>query len=301
MSFLLRNLLLSLILLPAAPMLLQGIVLKDAPDFSKQFEEAGVSGVLVVFDLDYDILWFHNQDLAEQRFAPASTFKIPNSLFGLQSGVVEGQDTSFKWDGRATWNAGWNQDQTFLTAFRHSAVWVYQEIARNIGKEQMQAFLRQAHYGNQRIGGPVDSFWLDGSLKISPMEQIDFLQKLYFKELPMSEDAQQTVKEMMYLEDGPGWILRGKTGWATYQKPHLGWFVGWLETERGVYFFANLLFMTSDSQAELRKTIVRDMLKGRGWMRFKRAYVGQAIKRFFSFLHAGKGGPVLYILKSKIF
>lgn len=244
----------------------EAVVLRDAADFTQAFREAGVEGALVVFDLDLDVMWFHNRQLAERGFPPASTFKIPNSLIALETGVVSGPDSQFPWDGKKTWNPNWNRDHHLASAFENSVVWVFQQIAREIGAERMAGFLKQLKYGNRTLAGAVDTFWLDGGLRISAVQQIEFLQRLYFGELPVDASHQKTVKSMIILEEGPGYVLRGKTGWAAGTDPDTGWFVGWLETRQGIYFFANLLQMQDERDARHRKTIVLKVLRGRGWM-----------------------------------
>lgn len=243
-----------------------GYLLREAPDFSERFATAEVRGTLAVFDLDLDTFWFHNRVLAERGYLPASTFKIPHTLFALDAGVVGGADTAFAWNGERTWNPRWNRDHTLGSAFRESVVWVYQEIARAIGPERMRGYLRKVGYGNGRPGGPIDQFWLSGGLRISPYEQVQFLQRLYFNELPFAPAHQELLKNLMILDRGPGWVLRGKTGWAVAPDPDIGWFVGWLESPKGVFFFAACLQMTDDSQARLRKQLVLDVLRARGWM-----------------------------------
>ena len=71
---------------------------------------------------------------------------------------------------------GWNQDQTLRSSMRHSTVWVYQQFAREIGEVREKEYLTRIQYGNADLSGGVDRFWLDGALRISAMEQVDFLE-----------------------------------------------------------------------------------------------------------------------------
>src|SRR5690606_26270393 len=131
----------------------------------------------------------------QTRFLPASTFKIPNSLIALETGIASGADFALAWDSTAVppqpwWPDAWRQpEQTLRSAFQHSVVWYYQELARRIGEERMATYVAQFDYGNHDIGGGIDQFWLDGALRISPMEQVAFLQRFYQGDLGISDST----------------------------------------------------------------------------------------------------------------
>jgi beta-lactamase class D len=112
----------------------------------------------------------------------------------------------------------------------------------------------------------LDSFWLRGDSNITPMEQIDFLKRLYSNELEVSQRSMDIVKSMLVLEDREGYILRGKTGWATDGDYNVGWFVGWIEREGKPYFFATNVEATKPDEAkfiqsrtEITKAILKEM------------------------------------------
>ncbi len=129
---------------------------------------------------------------------PASTFKIPNSIIALETGVVEDPDKDiFKWDGVKRSIEAWNKDHTLRSAIAVSAVPVYQEIARRIGPERMQKYVDLMDYGNRDIGGGIDQFWLTGNLRIDPMQQIDFLDRLHRGVLPVSRRSQELVRDII--------------------------------------------------------------------------------------------------------
>src|SRR5690606_25194157 len=121
------------------------------------------------------------------------------------------------------------EGHTLRTALPASVVWYYQELARRIGAERMQAYLDRFEYGNRDISGGIDRFWLDGGLAISPVEQVRFLERLYRGELGVSEETTALVKELLVLEETPTFRLSGKTGWAglgTEGAQEVGWLVG---------------------------------------------------------------------------
>ena len=152
--------------------------------------------------LAYDV------ERAQKRFMPASTFKVPHALFALDAGAVRDEFQVIRWDGVKRDFDGWNQDQTLRSSMRHSTVWVYQQFAREIGEVREKEYLTRIQYGNADPSGGVDRFWLDGALRISAMEQVDFLRKLYRNELPFKVEHQRLVKDIMIVEAGRDWILR---------------------------------------------------------------------------------------------
>ncbi len=151
------------------------------------------------------------------------------------------------------------------TAFTRSVVWFYQELARRAGNERMSKYIQAAGYGNQDIGDKIDSFWLNGKLRISPEEQIKFLVRLYKEDLPFSPAVIQTVKDVMVIERQDNYTLRGKTGWGrdVDGMRNIGWYVGYLERDNDVYFYA-LNIVNQDPNFPMiptRKKILFDAFK----------------------------------------
>lgn len=238
------------------------------PEFGDAFLEADTAGTFAMLDLGGNRIVVSDRERAEAGFLPASTFKIPNSLIALDSGVVADADsTIFPWDKVVRDFDAWNQDHTLRSAFKASAVPVFQDIARKIGAERMQEYVDKFDYGNRDIGGAIDRFWLDGKLRISAMQQIAFLQKLYRSDLPVSARSQETVRDIMYLEQTEFGSLRGKTGAvgigaAPGSKATLGWLVGWLEhTGKPPYIFAMNMDVRDGKQLAQRLPIVKALLK----------------------------------------
>jgi beta-lactamase class D len=209
-------------------------------DWGRIFEQAGVRGTIVVVDERSDPAsrWVHDQARARTRFIPASTFKIPHALFALEAGVVRDEFQVFRWDGTRRDIEAWNRDQDLRSSMRNSVVWVYQQIAREIGEDGERRYLQRIGYGNADPSGGIDRFWLDGKLAISAEEQVAFLRRLYRNELPFRVEHQRLVKDILVVEAGRDWILRAKTGWQGRLEPQVGWWVGWVEWPAGPVFFA---------------------------------------------------------------
>lgn len=183
----------------------------------------------------------HNPSACATRFAPCSTFKIPNTIVGLEAGVIPGPEFSLKWDGTRYPIEEWNRDQTLRSAFRDSCVWFYQEIARRNGPERFTEALNRWEYGNRDISGGITQFWLSSTLAISPDEQCRFLQRLYSDQLGISKRTKDLVLDLMVYRSEDGFVLRGKTGTAGSAERNIateGWYVGFLECKRGNYAFA---------------------------------------------------------------
>ncbi|NEQ42968.1 MAG: class D beta-lactamase [Leptolyngbya sp. SIOISBB] len=228
--------------------------------FSKHFEDLDIEGSIVIFDLNQNLIYQHNPDRNDTAFLPASTFKIPNSLIALETQVIENDVSVLTWDGIVRSYPVWNQDLNIRLAFEFSAVWFYQVLARRIGHERMQEWVATIDYGNENIGSveEIDSFWLNGELRITPQEQIQFLQRLYTDELPFSESTIATVKDIMIVEQTPDYTIRAKTGWAL--AGNVGWYVGYLEQNDNVYFFATNIDIQDESDLPARQAITRRCL-----------------------------------------
>lgn len=232
------------------------------PDLKRFFDAHGVTGTFVVLDLQTGHRTVYNPSRAAARVLPASTFKVANTLIGLETRTV-GPDTVFKWDGVERSRPEWNRDHDLESAFRNSVVWYYQEIARRVGVEAMQEYLDRFQYGNRRIGDAVDTFWFDGSLLISPDEQLEFLRKVYLNEFGLQPENIEILKNLMLIEQTSEYRLLGKTGLAPDRKPALGWLVGYVLKKGGAWIYAmNIEAEKPDRDfMQDRLAITRDILK----------------------------------------
>jgi beta-lactamase class D len=230
------------------------------PELGKYFD--GFNGAFVLYGLNGNRYVRYDPQRCAERLLPASTFKIINALIGLETGVIPDENYVIPWDGTQYENSTWNQDHTLKTAFQNSVVWYYQEVARRIGRERMQQYIDAVGYGNQDMTGNLDSFWLDGAIRISADEQVEFLKKLYQDDLPFSPRSIALVKEMMLVETNQVYELRGKTGSGRMDNVYVGWFVGYEEVNGNVYFFATNITSTDPETNGLKaKQILQEILK----------------------------------------
>ncbi|NCD11219.1 MAG: class D beta-lactamase [Epsilonproteobacteria bacterium] len=228
------------------------------------FETHQVDGAMLIESLDGKERYVYNEERAQRQLSPASTFKIPNTLIALQEGVIDTQ-TLILWDGVERSIPSWNQDQTLSLAFKRSCVWCYQKFARSIGLEKYRSYLHTLDYGNTKTGNDVERFWLDGELRISAYEQVAFLKKVYTNALPFAKTHLDTLKTIMVEERKTVYTLRAKTGWAVPNNAeHHGWYVGYVESQKGVYFFATNLITPSSEVLPLRKIISLEALRAKG-------------------------------------
>jgi beta-lactamase class D len=199
-------------------------------DLAKHFTEEGTAGTFVGYKTEDYLIIASDKDRSGQAMLPASTFKIPNSLIALETGVVGDPDKDvFKWDGVKRSMEAWNRDHTLRSAIAVSAFPVYQEIARRIGAERMQKYLDLLEYGNRDIGGGIDQFWLTGNLRIDPFQQIDFVDRLRRGALPVGKRSQELVRDILPVTKVGDSIIRAKSGLTGPNRGSLGWMVGWAE------------------------------------------------------------------------
>lgn len=237
----------------------------NSQDVKKYFDEYDVKGSFMVYDMYSGKYYYYDSARCFTRFTPASTFKIPNSIIGLETGVISDENYIIKWDSTKS-RETCDRDLTLKEAIKFSCVWYYRELARRVGAEKMQAMLNSFDYGNKDISSGVDKFWLEGSLRISQAEQIEFLKKLYNYELPVSKRSIDILKNIIVLDSTESYIMRGKTGWGFEDKKDIGWLVGWIEKSDNIYFYAINIETDKDNPrfAESRKAITENIFRDFG-------------------------------------
>jgi len=215
-----------------------------------------MTGSILIESLDGNITYQYNVN-DKESFVPASTFKIPNTLIILEEGLIKDESEIIKWDGKEREYKAWNKDQTLKSAFQYSCVWCYQRYAKQVGDEKYHEYLRKFKYGNSLTGNDISRFWLDGELRISVKDQINFLRKVYAEDLPIQKRHIRTLKNIMLSEENKDYQLWAKTGWSGKD----GWYVGYLVTGTQTWFFANHIEINKQSDLVFRKKITMAALK----------------------------------------
>lgn len=231
-------------------------------------DAAKVEGVILIYDKQTDTYYSNDFQESLTGVLPASTFKIPHSIIGLELGLLQDEQTVFKWDGKSRRFSIWEKDLSLKAAFQNSCVPCYQSLAKRIGTQKMAAYVSKLKFGEMDINeANIDSFWLAGQSKISPLQQIDFLMRLYEGRLPIAETTRETVKAIMKAGKlNNRHVLSAKTGLAVSDgEQDIGWFVGYVEKTGNPLYFATKISpidnqMESRSFAPLRKKITLEAL-----------------------------------------
>ena len=239
---------------------------------SKYFDAYEVEGCFTLLNNADGKITVYNMGLDTMRYLPASTFKIVTALAGLESGIITDEKMVIRWDGIRR-NPDWDKNMSMAEAFKVNNVPYFQEVVRRMGKDTLHRWIDSLSYGNKNIEGPLDSFWLNNHLKISPDEQLGLMKKLYFNQLPFRKTVQETVRNLMLQEDNTAYKLSYKTADAIdEQGMPIGWACGWIEENKHVYFFVNLVKAKS-KQADIKAVpmnVTRDILKEYGFFQGKK-------------------------------
>lgn len=244
------------------------LLFSNAQEIDKSLFE-GYDTALVIYNRFSGAVTNVNPALSAKRLSPCSTFKIYNTLIGLELGLLQGPDEPwYKWDGVKRDIEGWNNDLTLREAFRVSAVPAYQILAHQIGIERMKKYIDQIDYGTKDISTGIDVFWLsrsgNTSIMISADEQVVLLNKLLDRKLPFSEKNVEILHSVMETVKTEKGMLYGKTGSGTDANGKIGWFVGFLESNGTTYVFACNITAGENPSGKVARTIVENVLKSQG-------------------------------------
>jgi beta-lactamase class D len=241
---------------------------KARPELARAFEEEHVRGGIALFDTANGELSASDPALAKRPFSPASTFKIAHTAIALELGILDDPDSPMPWDGEYSSNPEWNRDHTLRTAMQVSCVPCYQRVARSIGPMRMQEWVERVDYGNHDASGKVDRFWLDGKLRITAIEQLDFLRRLDTGRLPLSTRTVDIVRDVIALDVGASHVLYAKTGLAGPAEGdvEVGWFVGFVALEKRTVYFATIITGVSAGTdiKPLRRRVTEHVLRSLG-------------------------------------
>ncbi|WP_026700746.1 BlaR1 family beta-lactam sensor/signal transducer [Salibacterium aidingense] len=230
-------------------------------DLSTYFE--GVDGSFVLYDLQADQYSIYNKNKSTLRVSPNSTYKIYSALFALESNVITSEHSTMEWNGKQYPYDAWNRNQNLASAMEHSVNWYFQKLDTRVHRDTIQSYLKHINYGNYDLSGGITQYWLESSLKISPIEQVQLLKAFYTNNFGFGEENIQTVKEAIQLTEKNDAQLSGKTGTGNVNgKNYRGWFIGYVETKRNTYFFATTIQhennATGSEAAEITQSILRE-------------------------------------------
>lgn len=235
-------------------------------DLSSHF--VGYEGSFVLYDMAQDAWSIYNREHASLRVSPNSTYKIYGALLGLEEGVITPEDSFMKWNGEHYPFPEWNRDQTLQSAMGSSVNWYFQEIDRRLGNSAVDHYIRKIGYGNENTGGSLSTYWMESSLEISPIEQVELLQKLYTNSFGFHLENINAVKDSIFLTSSESGSLYGKTGTGQIDGRDInGWFVGYTESPDNTYFFAaNILADDEASGSNAAKIALSVLSEMNIWM-----------------------------------
>ncbi len=211
----------------------KNVVYEDLSDYFNGFD-----GCFVLYNLKTDQYTIHNKSQSTMRVSPNSTYKIYSSLIGLETHVIQVENSKIKWDGINYPYESWNKDQHLASAMRDSVSWYFQHIDQKVGHKNLQEYFNKLSYGNGNLTGGVEEYWLESSLKISAIEQVQLLKSFYTYEIDFKEKNIDSVKDALKLSVKDGAVLSGKTGTGIVNGENKnGWFIGYVENKGEVYFF----------------------------------------------------------------
>ncbi|MGN0484974.1 MAG: BlaR1 family beta-lactam sensor/signal transducer [Lachnospiraceae bacterium] len=231
-------------------------------DLSKYFGK--YEGSFVLYDLKNDSWSIHDIKHATLRVAPDSTYKIYDALFGLEEGIIAPEDSFLAWNGKTYPFKEWNTDQTLQSAMTSSVNWYFQAIDEQLASTDIDNYIQQIEYGNENVSGDLSTYWLESSLKISPVEQVELLRKLQNNSLGFFSENINAVKDSICLSFSDTGKFYGKTGTGRVNGQDVnGWFIGYIETVDNTYFFATNIGAdnnaTGGNATEITMSILSDM------------------------------------------
>ena len=226
---------------------------------------SGYEGSFVLYDLNGDTWNVYDMEQATLRTAPNSTYKIYDALFGLEEGVIAPDDSFMAWDGTNHPFEAWNRNQDLFSAMQSSVNWYFEEIDKQIGSSAIQNYIRKIGYGNEIVNADLSAYWMQGALKISPIEQVELLTALYNNQFDFAPENINAIKNSICLFSSESKNFYGKTGTGRVDGQDVnGWFVGLLETAGNTYFFATNIQATENATGSKASEISLSILSHMG-------------------------------------
>lgn len=231
-------------------------------DLSSFFQE--YNGCFVLYDMNSGFWQIYNENLATKRTSPDSTYKIYSALFALEHKLITPSSSFMNWNGETYPFPQWNQNQNLTSALQNSVNWYFQRLDEKAGLTALKQFYTELNYGNQDLSSGISDFWMESSLKISAIEQVELLKKLYTNEFQFEEKNIQAVENAIRLSTSDTGILYGKTGTGAVNGENItGWFIGYVETSNNTYFFATNIQSDENSTGAKASEITLNILQSK--------------------------------------
>lgn len=224
----------------------------------------GYEGSFVLYNLESNTWNIYNMNYATLRISPNSTYKIYDALFGLEEGIITPENSLIAWDKTNYPIEAWNTDQNLDSAMQSSVNWYFQSIDRQLGSSAVKHYIQEIGYGNENMHTDLSSYWMQSSLKISPIEQVELLTKLFTEDLNFASENINTIKNSIHILSTKQGDIYGKTGTGQVNEKNVnGWFVGCIKNNNNTYFFSTNIQSsdnaTGSKASEISLSILSDM------------------------------------------
>lgn len=232
-------------------------------DLSAYFE--GYEGSFVLYDLVSEQYHIYNEEGSVIRVSPASTYKLYSALIAMDRGIIDSENSVLPWDGTAYLYDAWNTDQSLVSAMENSVNWYFQELDMQVGKKELASYYEQLSYGNHDLSGDISDYWLESSLRISPVEQVELLKTIFLNDSIFRPEHVDALKKMIRLSEKEGAVLSGKTGTSAVNgKVVNGWFIGYVERDQNTFIFATNIQSVDDAGGSMAAQITLSVLDDMG-------------------------------------
>ena len=233
------------------------------------FKEAAVTGTFTMLNNATGEITVYNMAQDTIRQNPGSTLDVLTALIALQNGVVPDTKTSLPVDSIASSTTpGPINIREALPSHQSS---YFREIITRMGQPTYKKWIDSIHYGNQLLSSDGQAVGVE-KLRISPDEQLGFMKRLYFNQLPFRKSVQDTVKQLMLREDNTLYRLSYEYSPSASMAPATNqWLIGWIEENGHVYFFVTHTRTAQPvAQTEVPLKITRNILQSYGFFEGKK-------------------------------
>jgi bla regulator protein BlaR1 len=229
-------------------------------DLSYYFHD--LSGSFVLYDLNSKQYSIYNKKKSVLRVSPNSTYKIFSGLLGLEKGVIGSELNTLYWNGTNYPYDAWNRDQNLNSAMQSSVNWYFQDIDKQVGIKELQNYFKKINYGNYDLSSGINDYWIESSLKVSPIEQVQLLKSFYLNEFNFKAENIKAIKNAIKISDKNTATMYGKTGTGTVGNKNInGWFIGFIEKNDNTYFFATNIQASDNANGSTAAEITQKILK----------------------------------------
>ena len=221
---------------------------KNDTAIAQLMDSAGMQGNFALLENGTEQFTIHNlSNYKDSAAAPLNTFFIIPVLIGLDKGIINHHDTTLNLNDSAE---------------------LYKAIIAKIGRQQILKVLDSLHYGKGIASADSTHFWEDGSLVITPDEQLGLIKRIYFKELFFQKKSQEKIKKMILMEDNSNYRLSYITGIDTTSGKNTAWVLGYVEENQHPYFFVlNTNSNTSTNLTNNNINLLKKILLQQGFLK----------------------------------